>query len=258
MTASTIRTLIVDDEPPARERLRLMLADVPDISVVGEAGTGDVAINKILALTPDLVMLDVQIPPPDGFEVLRRVAATYLPAVVFVTAFDQYAIRAFDVHAIDYLLKPYDRARLLQALHRARSQLVLQQRPWRSGPLAGLLGGTEAGYPPRFAVRSGGRVSFVATEDIDWIEAADNYVRLHARDGTHTMRVTMQEIERDLDPDRFMRIHRSTIVNVARIKEIQQWFSGDHIVIMSGGAKLTSSRSYRQRLHGIMGKGERR
>lgn len=250
----TIRTLIVDDEPLARERLRTLLADEPDVAVVGECGNGREALRAITEQRPDLVFLDVQMPELDGFEVLRRLGGTGAPAIVFVTAYDQYALRAFDVHALDYLLKPFDRERFGNTLRRVRVELqrsaagVLDDRVKRL--LLALDRKTQ--FDQRLAIKSGGRISFVPTEEIEWIEAADNYVRLHTESGVHLLRSTMNEIEERLDPDQFVRIHRSAMVRIARIREIQPWFNGEYVVILRDGTKRTSSRGYRDRLHALI------
>lgn len=250
-----IRTLIVDDEPLARERLRTLLADEADIEIVGECGDGRRAVAAIRKHRPDLVFLDVQMPELDGFGVLRAVGAQNLPTVVFVTAYDKYALKAFEVHALDYLLKPFDRDRFDRALDRARRELRRGTGELNERVLHLL---EEAGAKPRFlerlVVKTAGRVYFLRAEEIDWFEAAGNYVKLHAGKDEHLIRETMANLEDQLNPKKFVRIHRSTIVQIERIKELQPWFHGDYVVLLRDGTKLTLSRSYRDRLENLLGK----
>lgn len=246
----SIRTLIVDDEPLARQRLKRFLEEDAETEVVGECADGREAVEQIERLKPDLLFLDIQMPEVDGFGVLEALAEAEMPAVVFVTAYDQYALRAFDVHAVDYLLKPYDRDRFRKALKRARMQI--EQR--RSGDvdrrLLSLLAHVKAEqkHLERLVIKSVGRVFFLKTEEIDWIESSGNYVRLHAGGEAHLLRETMNRLAAKLDPDKHLRIHRSTIVNIERIKELQPLFSGDYVVILRDGTQLTLSRSYRDKL----------
>ena len=252
-----IRTLVVDDEIMARERIRGLLAQEPDVEVIGECADGRQAVHAIQQLSPDLVFLDVQMPAVDGFGVIREVGADRMPMVVFVTAYDQYALQAFEVHAVDYLLKPFDRDRLKRCLDHARQQ---QQRI-EAGELGRSLLALVKDYKPdqqkhedRLVIKSGGRVFFVRTEEIEWIEAAGNYVRLHLKDQAHLFRETMNQIEARLDPQRFFRIHRSRIVNTERIKELQPWFNGEFIVVLQNGTQLRLSRSYREKLEERLGR----
>ena len=250
-----IRTLIVDDEPLAREKLRSFLEAEPDIEVVGECRDGREALLAIEADKPDLVFLDIQMPELGGFEVLDNVEPENLPAVIFVTAFDQYALRAFEVHAIDYLLKPFDRDRLRQALERARREQERQELGEVQKQLRALLADLDKQKPQfaeRLVVKSAGRVVFVKVDDIDWVDAAGNYVKLHSHGEGHLLRETMSHLEERLDPKRFLRIHRSTIVNIERIKELQQQFHGDYLVVLKSGQRLTLSRSYRDRIQGLL------
>jgi len=251
-----IRTLIVDDEPLARERLRTLLEREADVEMVGECGDGVEAVDAILELAPDLVFLDVQMPGVDGFEVIRRVGAEAMPFVVFATAYDEFALQAFEANALDYLLKPFERDRFRVSLERARRQL--QQR--RPGPqldprfVAWLEGQRqESEYRDRFVVKNGPRFRVVKAEEVDWVEAADNYVKLHAGKETHLLRETMAEMDRVLDPRRFVRIHRSTILNVDRIHTIESWGAGEFLFILADGTRLASSRSYRDRLRSVLG-----
>lgn len=253
----TIRTLVVDDEPLARERIRALLAEQPGIEVVGEARDGEEAVRAILTHEPDLVFLDIQMPKLDGFEVIRAVGADQMPLVVFVTAYDQHALKAFDVRALDYLLKPFDRDRFGQAIGRVR-QAIARSDPDEIGRrLLELVRELKPGAPPRserLVIKSSGRLFFLRTDEIDWIEAAGNYVKLHVASDEHLLRETMNGIEQKLDPERFFRIHRSRIVNMERIKELQPWFNGEYVVILRNGTKLTLSRGYREKLQDRLGR----
>jgi two-component system LytT family response regulator len=253
----TIRTLIVDDEPLSRERLRGLLADEPEIEIVGECGDGCQAVLAIEEFKPDLVFLDVQVPNLDGFHILESVGVDRIPAVIFVTAYDQYALRAFDVHAVDYVLKPFGRERLQKALVHARAQIAREKSSDLSGQIVALL---EEMRPPqhrylkRIMIKESGRFFFLRTSDIDWVEASGNYVRLHLGADSHLLRETMNGLEGRLDPERFLRIHRSTIVNIERIKELQPWFHGDYIVILRDDRQLTMSATYREKLDELRGR----
>ena len=246
-----IRTLICDDEPLARERVRSLVSDQPGLEVVGEATDGDQAVQAILSQQPDLVFLDVQMPRRTGFDVIREVGPERMPAVVFVTAYDQYAIKAFDVHAVDYLLKPFDRDRFEGAVDRVRKTLDAQEGGALKTQLMQLVRDLQpatAAKPDRLVVKSGGRLFFLRTDEIDWIEAAGNYVRVHVGKDAHLLRETMNAIEGRLDQKTFLRIHRSRIVNMERVKELHPWFNGDYAVILRDGTKLMLSRGYRDRL----------
>ena len=245
-----IRTVIVDDEQLARERIKRFLDGDPDVEIVGECAEGRDAIAAIKKHKPDLVFLDIQMPEIDGFGVLERLGGGEVPTVVFVTAYDQYAIRAFDVHAVDYLLKPFNRERFRKALKRAKAQVQQRTAGGVDERLLTLLAQVRAEqkYLERLVIKSVGRVFFLKTNEIDWIEASGNYVKLHVGNEGHLLRETMSHLEAKLDPDKFMRIHRSTLVNIERIKELQPLFSGDYVVILRNGAQLTLSRSYRDKL----------
>lgn len=251
-----IRTLIVDDEPLARERLRSLLAAEADVEIVGECGDGREAIAALEAHQPDLLFLDIQMPEIDGFGVLAGAQLPRLPEVIFVTAFSQHALKAFEFHALDYLLKPFDRERFQTALERARTRL----NHARSGELNQKLTALLAEMRPepkvvdRLAIKSGGKVVFVKVTDIDWIEAADNYVSLHVGAETHLLRETMNALESRLEPKQFIRISRSAIVNLERIKELQPMFHGDYSVILRNGTRLSLSRNYREKLQALLGK----
>jgi two-component system, LytTR family, response regulator len=250
-----IRALIADDEPLARERLMSLLASESDIEVIGQCANGAEALGAIQEKTPDLVFLDVQMPELDGFGVLAALEGQRPPAVIFVTAHDRFALKAFEVHAIDYLLKPFDRERFQKALDRAREQVKRQQGGQIDERLSALLTGLkQERQMDRIPVKSSGRVVLVKVSDIDWIEAADNYVNLHTGKESHLHRETMTALEGKLPAAKFLRISRSTTVNVDRIKELQPLFHGDYTVILQNGAKLTLSRGYREALNQLLGK----
>jgi two-component system LytT family response regulator len=251
LTDRPIRVLIVDDEPLARERIRTLLGGESDVEVAAEAADGLEAVDAIREHAPDLVFLDVQMPGLDGFEVIEMVGAERMPPVVFVTAYDQHALRAFEVQALDYLLKPFDAERFQGTLQRARRQIESLERGDLGRRLLSLvrsLKGDKPARTDRLVVKSGGRLFFLRAEEIDWIEAAGNYVRLHVGADAHLLRETMNSIEARLNAEIFFRIHRSYIVNIERIKELQPWFNGEYVVILRNGAKLTLSRGYREKL----------
>jgi two-component system LytT family response regulator len=254
-----IRTLVVDDEPLARERLRKLLEQEPDIEVVGECADGTEAVAAVKQHAPDLIFLDVQMPELDGFGVVAQLEGEAMPAIIFVTAYDRFALKAFDVHALDYLLKPFDRERFQKAMNRARKLLAQRQTGELSRHLSSLLTDlktekAEPKYLDRLAVKTEGRVLFFKTDEIDWIEAADNYVSIHVGSDEHLHRETMSSLETKLSPSRFLRISRSTIVNVERIKEMQPMFHGDYVVILKNGTRLSLSRNYRDKLNHLLGK----
>jgi len=250
-----IRTLIVDDEPLARERVKRFLRDEKDVSIIGECGNGADAVKAIRSERPDLVFLDIQMPEKNGFEVIRSLDGKQLPTVVFVTAYDQYALQAFDVHALDYLLKPFNRDRFQRAVDRAREQIDDRRRGDLDERLTSLIENlkTDKKYLDRLVVKTVGRVFFLKTDEIDWIEAAGNYVRLHVGRESHMIRETMNGIETKLDPAKFIRIHRSTVVHIDRIKELHPMFSGDYAVMLRDGTELALSRNYRERFLELFG-----
>lgn len=254
----TIRTLVVDDEPPARQKIVNLLKKETGIELIGECANGQEAVAMIRAKKPDLLFLDIQMPEVDGFGVLHALQKETLPAVVFVTAYDQYAIRAFEVHAVDYLLKPFDRDRFHTAVEQARQHLAKGQAQALSEKLLSLLDEmkTKGKIIDRLAVKSEGKIFFIKIDDIDWIEASGNYVRLHMGSLSHLVRETMNGIQKKLDQSKFLRIHRSTFVNIERIKELQPWFHGDYVVILKDGTQLTMSRGYRSNLPELLGKTE--
>lgn len=257
-----MRVIIVDDEPLARDRLRSLLAKETDIQIVAECGDGKEAVTAIRRENPDLVFLDIQMPELDGFGVLSQLKGGHLPLIIFVTAFDEFAVKAFEVHALDYLMKPFDKDRLKQAVGYARERLKSPAPSDLTERLTALLetlqpsGGGGADAKPatdRIAVKLDGRVIFLRPTEIDWIEAQDNYVKLHAGREAHLVRDTLSNFETRLDARRFIRIARSTIVNIDRVKEMQPMFHGEYVVILHDGTKLTMSRGYRETLQQYLG-----
>jgi len=247
----TLRALIVDDEPLARRRLRSLLDAEVDLDIVGECEDGAAAVAETRRLDPDLLFLDVQMPGLDGFDVLAALGPSTNPAVIFVTAYDEYALRAFDVHAVDYLLKPFDRARLRQAIARARASRVDVADLTRR--LRALVGDVTASRRlERLVVKSRGRVYFVRVDEIDWIESAGHYLALHVAREEHLIRETLRTLERRLDPDRFVRIHRSIIVNIDRVRHLVPTFHGEYDVELRDGTRLSSGRGYSDRLQAIV------
>ena len=244
-----IRTIVVDDEPLGRERIRSLLERDEEIEIIADCADGKQAVEAIAKSNPDLVYLDIQMPEMDGFQVLEAIAGPRMPVVIFVTAHDQYAIKAFEVHALDYLLKSFDRERFSAALERAKIQ-IRQSKENLNERLVGLLEDLEKRqkHATRLVIRSAGRVSFLRVEEIDWIEAADNYVRIHAGRESYLMRETLQSLETRLDPAKILRINRSTMVNVERIKEMLTMFHGDYLVRLHDGTELTLSRNYRDKV----------
>ena len=244
-----IRTIVIDDEPLARDRLLKLLRAEPEIEIVGEAKNGREGVELIRQTKPALAFLDVQMPELDGFGVLAALAPEERPAVVFVTAFDKFALKAFEVHAMDYLLKPFDKQRFQTALRRVLQQLERAQPAQLNEQLSALL--SELRPSPssdRLAVKGEGRVVFVKIADLDWVEAADNYVSLHVGKETHLLRETMTNLEQRLPHQQFIRISRSNMVNIDRVKELQPLFHGEYAVILRDGTKLTLSRSHRDKL----------
>jgi two-component system LytT family response regulator len=248
--------VIVDDEPLARERLASLLSAEQDIEVVRQCRDGEEAVAAIDQLTPDLVFLDVQMPALNGFEVIEAVGPDKMPLVIFVTAYDQHALRAFQVRALDYLLKPFDRERFQEALQRARAHIQRDETGDLGRRLLALVKDLRRDQPKtdRLVVKSGGRLFFLRTDEIDWIEAAGNYVRLHVGTASHLLRETMNSIEARLDPEKFFRIHRSRIVNMERIQEMQPWLNGEYAVVLRNGTRVTLSRGYREKLQERLGK----
>jgi two-component system, LytTR family, response regulator len=243
------KVLIVDDEPISRRRLRRLLAFEPDCEVAGECENGMEAVQSLEREQVDILFLDVQMPEMDGFEVVHAIARSH-PLIIFTSAFDEYALRAFEVQAFDYLLKPFDRRRFRESVQRARTQLNQTKSGTPDDRILTLFENlaNSRNAPDRIAIRNNGRVIFLKLAEIDWIEAADNYVCLHSGKDTHVLRETMSELEARLDPARFIRVHRSAIVNLDRIKELQPWFRGDYKVVLSDGTELTLTKNHREKL----------
>lgn len=251
----SIRTIIVDDELLGRAVIREMLRGDNEVEIIGECASGREAVEMIRQLQPDLLFLDVQMPVMDGFEVLQALDATHLPLTIFVTAYDQYAVRAFDVHAVDYLLKPFDRERFRKALQRAKATLRQTHSNEVNERILALLEERQAqpAYLERLVIKANGRVLFLRTDEIDWIGAEGNYVSLHVKKDTYLLRETISSLETQLDPKKFSRIHRSQIVNLDRIKELHPWSHGEYHVILKDGTQLTLSRSYREHFQSLLG-----
>ncbi|HEV7843396.1 MAG TPA: LytTR family DNA-binding domain-containing protein [Pyrinomonadaceae bacterium] len=262
-TRKAIRAMIVDDEPLARGTIRLLLKEDAEVEIITEAGSGAEAVALISKHAPDLLFLDIQMPGMNGFDVLEKIDTTSIPAIIFVTAFDQYALRAFEVHALDYLLKPFDDARFEKALRQAKEQIEQREINKLSQKLFALLEDREerhdepravdrSRYLTRLMIKSASRIFFLRVEEIDWIGAEDYYVKLHFGRKSHLLRETMSDLEAKLDPDKFLRIHRSSIVNLDRVKEMHAHFNGDYIVILHDGTELKLSRSRREQLQALL------
>jgi two-component system LytT family response regulator len=250
-----LRAIVADDEPMGRQRLVRMLQAEPDVEVIEACATGEQAAEAIRVHEPDVAFLDVQMPGFDGFEVVGATDG-YRPAFIFVTAHDHYAVRAFEVNAVDYLLKPFDQARLRAALLRVRERPAGSAVPSPEQVMA-LLERLSTGQPrgvERLVVRTPEKAFFLKTESIDWIEAAGKYVHLHVGKATHLLRGSMAGLEQQLDPGRFIRVSRSAIVNIDRIQEVQPWFQGDFVIILQDRTRLTSTRGYRDQLQRLLGK----
>lgn len=250
MIVPIVRTIIADDESLARKKLRMLLGAETSVQILAECQDGKEAIEAVLTHKPDLVLLDVQMPNGDGFEVLRNLPADSLPIIVFTTAYDQYAIRAFDAHALDYLLKPFNQERLHRSIERVKLELLKSYDQGVRARILDLLNGTktESRQFRRLVVRTSGRVVFLDLNEIDWIEAAANYVRLHSGKDSYLLREGIGHLAAKLDPDRFVRIHRSSIVNVSRIRELQPCESGEYIAVLRNGKELSCSRGCRPQL----------
>ena len=254
-SSKCIRTLIVDDESLARERIREMLEGDPEIEIVGDCANGKEAIQAISKLKPDLIFLDVEMPGIDGFQVLQSLEAAEMPVVIFVTAYDQYAVRAFDTYALDYLLKPFDRERFERSVRRAKTQLLKISDSMNERILSALEQiKTRPVHLERLVIKMNGHVFFIKVSEIDWLEAEGNYVRLHSGKESYLLRDTISALEAQLDPKQFLRVHRSAIVNIDRIQELQPWFHGEYRIILREGVQLTLSRSYREKLHELLGR----
>lgn len=253
-----IRTLIVDDERLARQRLRRLLQEETDVEIVGECTDGQEAQDFLRQSPVDLMFLDIQMPGTSGLDTLSGMPQEQMPLVVFVTAHGEHALRAFELQAFDYVLKPFEADRFRTTLQRARAMLQRLRGGERREDLASLLQTIQQAQQPshreRFAIKNGGRMVLVRSEEIDWIEAADNYVCLHVGGTSHVLRETMNSLESQLDGRQFLRIHRSTIVNIDRIKELQPWFRGDYLVLLKDNTELVLSRTFRDRLQKLLGK----
>lgn len=249
-----LRTLIIDDELLSRKKIRAFLEEYPEFQVVGECADGDQALADIKSHKPDLIFLDVQIPGRNGFEVLDGLEDQCTPAVIFVTAFDKYAVRAFEVRALDYLLKPFNKARFAEALHRFRERGARLSGAERKEELKALLREIqrESRESERIVVKSGSRSIFLRQGSIEWVEAQGDYVKLHSGKESHLLRETMNALSNRLDPSRFIRIHRSRIVNLDYIREIRPLWGGDGVVLMRDGTELTMSRTYRANLQAAL------
>jgi two-component system, LytTR family, response regulator len=256
--SSLIKVLIVDDEALARNRISEILRKDSEIQLVGECANGLEALEAIREHAPHLLFLDVQMPEMDGFTLLEALPRERIPTVVFVTAFDQYALRAFEVYALDYILKPFDAERFNRTLHHAKAQIRQVRGSALNQGLLDLLADLKekpkTKIPERLVIKTAGRVSFLKTAEIDWIESEGNYVRLHVGKETHLLRETLNQMEDRLDSNQFLRIHRSTIVNLDRVKELQPWFHGEYRVLLQDGTQVLLSRKYREKLRDLLGK----
>jgi two-component system, LytTR family, response regulator len=254
----TVRVVIADDEPMGRQRLVRLLQSEPETDVVAACADGEEAVEAIREHAPDIVLLDVQMPLLDGFEVVAALGDAHQPAVIFVTAHDQYAVRAFEVHAFDYLLKPVDQDRLREAIARATATPGRGHQGSTTRRILALLeelsARERARGRERLVVRTPERSFFLRSDTIDWIEAAGKFVHLHVGRSVHALRESMAELEQELDPARFLRISRSVIVNLDRIQEIQPWFQGDYVLILTDGTRLTSTRGYRDNMRRLLGR----
>ena len=256
MTSPKIRVVVADDELLARKFIRRMLKQDPEVEIIAECSNGAEAVATIRKEKPDLVFLDVQMPEMDGFAVLDAVRLDHLPEIVFTTAYESYAIRAFELHALDYLLKPFDQVRFKAALKYAKERFHSQHEEDKRLQVGTLLESIRAQreYLDRIIIRADGRITFLHTREIDWIEADDKYVHLHTGKGARMVRQTLAAIEGQLNPKKFLRVHRSAMVNVDRIKELQPLFNGEHSLILDDGTRLTLSRKYKDKLFELLGK----
>ena len=256
MKSAQIRALIADDEALARKFIRRMLKDDHDVEILGECSNGKETVAMIRKENPDLVFLDVQMPEMDGFAVLEAIGIESLPEIIFATAYEQYAIRAFELHALDYLLKPFDQTRFKEAIKHAKERFrFLRQNDGRM-QISALLDSikNKPQYLERLVIKAGGRITFLRTDEIDWIEADDKYVHLHTSKARPMVRQTLTAMEAQLDPAKFRRVHRSAIVNVERIAELQPLFSGEYSILLQDGTRLTLSRNYKDKLFDLLGK----
>jgi two-component system LytT family response regulator len=248
-----IRVILADDEELARERLRQVLHEENEIEIVAECAGGAETVDAVLRLQPDLLFLDIQMPGMDGFAVIKKLTAQNLPLVIFVTAYDEYAVQAFELHACDYVLKPFKKNRFRETLAHAKSQLHLRNNAGYAQRITTLLETMQRPYLERISIKETGRLFFIKTAEIEWFKAEDNYIRVHSGGKSYLIRQTMRTLEEQLDPHRFIRIHRTAIVNVEKIRELQQWFQRDYRVILQDGTKLPLGRSYRNHLRSVLG-----
>ncbi len=249
----SIQSLIVDDELAARELIKNYLAGDASFIVTGEASNGIDAIKQIIKKKPDLVFLDIQMPEMDGFEMIETIGLDNLPYIIFVTAYDQYAIKAFEINALDYLLKPFDRKRFLSAINRAKEHLLSKKTI--ENQITSLLSNIkkETKYLSKIMIRTGGRIFFLNDDDIKWIEAASNYIKIFSGNDNYLVKDTLGNFEKKINPDKFVRIHRSCIINIDFIREIQPWDKNNHLVILDNGKELKLSRSYKDRIFDLFG-----
>ncbi|MBX7150386.1 LytTR family DNA-binding domain-containing protein [bacterium] len=261
-SVSKIKTVIVDDEPLARRRIKKLISAQPDIELFAECNNGKDALTVIENAHPDLVFLDVQMPEWNGFDVIERMDIQSLPVIIFVTAYDTYAIKAFDVHAIDYILKPFDDERFFHALDRAREFIRHKETGEWAKRIYNMITGIHPERPPesvevsryldRIVVKSSGRIHFVPVETVDWIEASGKYLDIHSGKATHRIRESISELEHKLDPGKFLRIHRSYIINIDCIREMQSWHKGEYVVILNNDVKLITGKGYRSNLNVLL------
>lgn len=258
--------LIVDDEPTAREGIRMYLEGEKGLEIVGECSNGIEAVSVIREQSPDLVFLDIQMPGMDGFEVIKAIGVEKMPATIFVTAYDKYALRAFDVHALDYLLKPFDQSRLLKAVSRSKAMMRKEDKNESNLQLLALIKElrrepvnitqsriAERNYQERIVIKQSGHIFFLNVDEIDWIEAAGNYIKLHAGRETHLIRDTIRGLESKLNPNKFLRVRRTVIINAGRIKELHPLFNGKYRIIFHSGTEATSSRRFREKIRILLG-----
>ncbi|MGV3710882.1 MAG: LytR/AlgR family response regulator transcription factor [Gemmatimonas sp.] len=250
----TTRCVVIDDEPLGCDRITALLKQIPEAQVIGVCSNGADAVETIGELTPDLIFLDVQMPELDGFGVLAALPKRSRPEVIFVTAHDQYALKAFEVHAQDYLLKPFDAERFFEAFQRAAERINARKPHATDSRLQALVDDMERQRQrkTRIPIKNDGRVTLLPVQDIEWVESSDNHVKIHANRQIFTVRQTLQSMEQSLSPTEFVRVHRGSMVNVARIKEIQPWFNGEYVIIMRDGAQVKTSRGYRGRLEQLI------
>lgn len=250
-----IKTIVIDDESLARERIRTLLKDQPEFEIISECRNGKEAVEEIITHSPDLVFLDIQMPELDGFGVLQNLSISKLPEIVFVTAYDKYALKAFEVNALDYLLKPFDRERFEATLSRAKSNIINKTKSISEDVVAlikSLSDNSPSKYMSKFVIKASGRIYFINADEIDLIEAAGNYVKIYTGNDSHLFRDTMTNLESKLDPQKFLRIHRSFIINPQSIREMNPWFNGEYVIKIKNGKEIKSSRNYKEAVNSIL------